>query len=880
MADRAPGLRRLSPYWYEYTTRAKTRWYGRQILEVFTTEFRDRTKEYYTWAIHNGLCTVNGMCVTPSYRIRNSDLIVNKVHRHEPAVTDVPVRILHRDDTQGRIVVVKPGSIPVHATGRYHYHTLVEMVKQQTGLLHVYTSNRLDRLTSGIMVCSTTKAAACALGNDFNAGLVNKAYVCRVLGRFPDDTIDCQEPILAVDRQSGLNIVHPRGKACRTFFARISYDQTTDTSVLLCRPVTGRTHQIRVHAQFLGHPITNDPLYNHPVWDSVDRDILASAQPRHYERVGGETGNTEIERVLTALKGARDDAEGWARWRDDVLYGTLNREMGYESVFVPGANGEPAPPPPDGVEPGMDADVCSTCRTPLLTDPKPEELYIYLHAVKYWTDAWVFEDELPPWAAAGADRRLPDLPLVRHTLQTESRAPCAALSVPRISQCAVAPMHTPSPLAQPMPCLTLDVPRGLEDVAQREILQRLSPFALERSPRIETALHSGTLLVRDPFTSACIGAMYLAAHLPVVMGALYTIARAKLPQDMLTGLFCERTASLGKGGAGHEKDAPLSASEHALLHFVQQVWDDAAAGRRAALDAWQQRKRGTMFAVVVDRSSYVFPTLSTSTLEQYLAQIVQVWLASDSRAWHVVPRAKADLIVKLTLAPRLGAKAPLHSGPRATQGNVSGTLLIGLHLPVSPADPVRTMSTPAQTKEVMARARAEAVAGLLPWLPHTKELGTLHNADPSFAQALASQCDARGTGCTVVQGDASPAQLQGAVVQLTERSKDIPHAALFDVVFLQIETLYNALAPGAYAILLTAEPKIMQRALRELENKARRAQWPTTLRLVPLVQNSEAGVLPTEDASTCADADEEARMRDGLRSFFFHHHFLACVRRA
>ena len=106
-AAAAPGLRRLSPYWYEYTTRAKTRWYGRQILEVFTTEFRDRTKEYYTWAIHNGLCTVNGRAVVPTYRIQNSDLIVNRVHRHEPSVTDTPVRILHRDDAHGRIVVVK-----------------------------------------------------------------------------------------------------------------------------------------------------------------------------------------------------------------------------------------------------------------------------------------------------------------------------------------------------------------------------------------------------------------------------------------------------------------------------------------------------------------------------------------------------------------------------------------------------------------------------------------------------------------------------------------------------------------------------------------------------------------------------------------------------
>jgi len=171
----APGLRRLPPYWHEYKTRAKTRWYGRQILEVFTTEFRDRTREYYIWAIHQGLCTVNGHTVQPTYILQNNDFLVNRVQKHEPAVTNAPVRILFRDDAMGRIVVVKPGSIPVHATGRYHHHTRVDMVKQQAHLSHLYTSNRLDRLTSGIMVCSTTKEAACELGNDFNAGLVNKA---------------------------------------------------------------------------------------------------------------------------------------------------------------------------------------------------------------------------------------------------------------------------------------------------------------------------------------------------------------------------------------------------------------------------------------------------------------------------------------------------------------------------------------------------------------------------------------------------------------------------------------------------------------------------------------------------------------------------------
>jgi hypothetical protein len=51
------GLRKTQPYWYEFQTYAKLRWFGRELIEIMTTEFRDRTKEYYVWAIHKGICT-------------------------------------------------------------------------------------------------------------------------------------------------------------------------------------------------------------------------------------------------------------------------------------------------------------------------------------------------------------------------------------------------------------------------------------------------------------------------------------------------------------------------------------------------------------------------------------------------------------------------------------------------------------------------------------------------------------------------------------------------------------------------------------------------------------------------------------------------------
>ncbi|WFD32622.1 hypothetical protein MSPP1_003670 [Malassezia sp. CBS 17886] len=928
MSERAagPGLRRLPPYWcvvcmgvltdrFEYTTRAKVRWVGRQILEVFTTEFRDRTKEYYTWAIHS---------VTPKYRIQDSDLIVNKVHRHEPAVTDSPVRILHRDDERGRIVVVKPGSIPVHATGRFHRQTLVEMVKEQAGVANLYPSNRLDRLTSGIMVCSTTSDAARELGNDFNAGLVNKAYVCRVDGRFPDGTVDCQEPILAVDRQSGLNIVHARGKDCRTLFERLSYDARTDTSVLICRPITGRTHQIRVHAQWLGHPISNDPIYNHDVWRTVDTNVLATAQPRHYERVGGETGNVEVERVLAALKGSRDDSEGWARWRDEVLFGTLNRQMGYDDVPVPGANAMPAQAPPrEEQEHTLGTPLCGTCRIPLLPDPAPHELYIYLHAIKYWTDSWVFEDELPWWAAApcadGA-RRLPALPLIQHhggvgqcsvgkggarrrvpsvmdarqrlgsygivaaggvgrgweaeggprrgagaagaRADADACAEQGRADDPRAATCA-------HPVGAPV---VLEVPRGLEDAAQEDVLLRLV-----------SVLH----LVQSPWNALAV-AQYAEGRLPVVLAAYYAMHAAVVPAPLLDALFADRIEALA-----HKRKGPLL-SETQLLAFIAEQWEMGRVGRDTALAAWTTRSDAhtaapgatgpqRTFAVAVDRSSYILPTLSTAQLEECIARLVAPWLSAQGGApWTLGKRAEAAAVIKVMFAPRLDVVETLESGPRARNGNPRGTMLFQLQVPAVPGDRMHAVISADATRVAMARTRAAAIGALLP-IPAPGDcalvLGT-HGAGAAYlSAALAEHADARGLPASVSVGLRCAGTLQGAVVEMAERDRNAPHALLFDVYVEEVRGVYAALAPNARAVLITCEPRMLMRALRELENECRRQEAEYTLTVEAFAWDAAAlqSIAALEDRSARADADEESKLRNGTRSFFFHHTYLVQV---
>ncbi|KAF9462388.1 pseudouridine synthase [Collybia nuda] len=476
----APGLKKIPPYWYPYTTMAKLRWLGRELLEVVSTEFRDRSMEYYRYALQSGVTTINGKIAKPDTIINNGDRIENIVHRHEPPVTSTPVKVLFHDVERRFIVVDKPGSIPVHASGRYFRNTLVGILENDFGYEKVYTVNRLDRLTSGLMIIPLHVDRARELTSEFMAGTVRKEYVARCRGEFPVEETICEEPLLTVDRQMGLNIVHPDGKPAKTIFNRLFYDPTTDSTVVRCRPLTGRSHQIRVHLQFLGHPIANDPVYSEAkIWGdnlgkggidttpSADRsapsppphmksetevlgspESLSKAPTTPGERTPAvspakllprETGqdigmgspvplSSEAVTIITRLRNMKDEDEDWSRWRDVVFRakGALTphglelkppppsnqRKRGGHAKFVDEALNQKmdlAIPIISSMEPlGNSAAIvqsdnlyCPECYLPLHPDPKPERLYIFLHALKYTTSLGSFHTDMPEWAAEG-----------------------------------------------------------------------------------------------------------------------------------------------------------------------------------------------------------------------------------------------------------------------------------------------------------------------------------------------------------------------------------------------------------------------------------------------------------------------------------------------
>ncbi|KAJ7601091.1 pseudouridine synthase [Mycena floridula] len=387
------GLKKIPPYWYPYTTYAKERWLNRELLEVVSTEFRDRSMEYYRYALESGVTTINGQIAKPDTIVKNGDRIENVVHRHEPPVTATPVKVLLEDTDREFIVVDKPGSIPVHASGRYFRNTLIEILVNDFGYEKVYPVNRLDRLTSGLMILPTSADRARSLTAEFMAGTVRKVYVARCKGRFPEEEIICEQPLLTVDRQMGLNIVHPEGKPAKTIFNLIRYDANTDSSVVLCKPMTGRSHQLRVHLQFLGYPIANDPdriyfsviaakiTYRAQTSENQGIDIVPSdersapAPPEHLDVQGNSENkalrpirnryhssffrerlerilawdrqvplSSEAVSVITRLRNMKDKDEDWSRWRDVVFKAKGALQPPDIKLNIPNLSLKPPPP--------------------------------------------------------------------------------------------------------------------------------------------------------------------------------------------------------------------------------------------------------------------------------------------------------------------------------------------------------------------------------------------------------------------------------------------------------------------------------------------------------------------------------------------------------
>lgn len=168
----------------------------------------------------------------------------------------VPLRIVYEDDFAA--VLDKPAGLAVHPTLNYPDHTLangwIEHLRQQgkTGVFRPV--NRIDKNTSGLVLCAQNAFAAPLL-----AAGAQKCYLAIVQGEMPPGPGQVEAPIGRRGDSIIGRCVTPHGKYSLTAYTVLAAGG--GCSLLACVPRTGRTHQIRVHMAYIGHPLAGDSLY-------------------------------------------------------------------------------------------------------------------------------------------------------------------------------------------------------------------------------------------------------------------------------------------------------------------------------------------------------------------------------------------------------------------------------------------------------------------------------------------------------------------------------------------------------------------------------------------------------------------------------------------
>lgn len=199
---------------------------------------------------------------------------------------DVPLEILHHDDAV--LVVAKPaGLLSVPGKGEDKADCLIGRLRLP--FPEVLLVHRLDTDTSGVMVFAMTKAAQANLGQQFEKRQTKKIYLARLWGRLEPREGRVDLPLI-VDwpNRPRQHVNHETGRPAQTDWRVVKYSppeaKLQETRVQLM-PLTGRSHQLRVHMAALGHPILGDPLYAEGSAQNAPRLMLhaASLRFRHPE---------------------------------------------------------------------------------------------------------------------------------------------------------------------------------------------------------------------------------------------------------------------------------------------------------------------------------------------------------------------------------------------------------------------------------------------------------------------------------------------------------------------------------------------------------------------------------------------------------------------
>lgn len=243
---------------------------NRMRLDAFLGKYGEgRSRTEWVRMIDDGSVTVDGRRLRPGDRVMSGQRVQAvtrppvQVERPQPA-SQIPLTIVYEDPSM--IVVNKPPGLVVHPAPGHDDGTLVNALlarfpdlddpsgEHRPGIVH-----RLDKDTSGLLVIGRTTAAMAALQHQFKERLAEKHYLLLVQGDIAEAEAAIEAPIARDTRDRKRMAARSSGREARTGFTVL--ERYGDFTLVDADLQSGRTHQLRVHFQFIGHPVAGDRTY-------------------------------------------------------------------------------------------------------------------------------------------------------------------------------------------------------------------------------------------------------------------------------------------------------------------------------------------------------------------------------------------------------------------------------------------------------------------------------------------------------------------------------------------------------------------------------------------------------------------------------------------
>jgi 23S rRNA pseudouridine955/2504/2580 synthase len=253
---------------------------GQRIDNFLTGRLKGVPKSLVYRLLRTGQVRVNGKRAKPDFRLTAGDAVrippVRTAERPEkgaaPSMQTARIESAVLSEDRDFLVIDKPAGIASHGGSGVSFGA-IELLRAARPRDTLELAHRLDRDTSGVLVFAKKRSALAALQAEIREGRVEKRYLALLAGRLPQKRLTVDAPLRKSVLQGGERMVRvdDEGKASRSRFIEVERFPSSTLAEIAIE--TGRTHQIRVHAAHIGHPVAGDEKYGEREFNRAMREI-------------------------------------------------------------------------------------------------------------------------------------------------------------------------------------------------------------------------------------------------------------------------------------------------------------------------------------------------------------------------------------------------------------------------------------------------------------------------------------------------------------------------------------------------------------------------------------------------------------------------------